>query len=413
MQSVVQKILAFVSSYKFKLVLIFLGIYLLVSGGSLLAFSLIKRAGVTTSPGTKTTTGESSRVNLSLPKTESCPVNGLMYTKDEKKIWEERRPITAMIENHADSRPPSGLSRTDMVYEAVAEGGITRFLTVFYCSASAQDVRIGPIRSVRVYFVNWAAEYQVPLFVHSGGANNICSSCPGGVKPRGDVDPTVDAFKLLAELKWRSSTGNTMDAGTNVGYPIVWRDYERIPGAATEHTFMGSTDKLFEEGSKRGFGYENAKGEAWTKSFVMYKFADDKPLSSPVATQISFEFWKNKPDYDVSWKYDSANNVYLRFNGGKEHIDMDTKEQLSAKDVVVMFVKEKGPIDKEGHMFYTNIGSGEALVFQNGDVIKATWSKKDRFAKTIFSDVKSGKEISMVRGRIWIEALPVGNEVAY
>ena len=67
------------------------------------------------------------RVDLSAPKTEACPLNGKMYTKGEKEIWEERRPLAIMIENHAEARPQSGLSRADIVYEAVAEGGITRF----------------------------------------------------------------------------------------------------------------------------------------------------------------------------------------------------------------------------------------------------------------------------------------------
>jgi hypothetical protein len=66
-----------------------------------------------------------------LPKTEECPINGEMYTTAESSVWNTRRPIAAMIENHVDARPESGLSRADVVYEAVAEGGITRFLSIF------------------------------------------------------------------------------------------------------------------------------------------------------------------------------------------------------------------------------------------------------------------------------------------
>jgi hypothetical protein len=92
------------------------------------------------------------------------------------------------------------------VYEVVAEGGITRFLSVFYCGVSAEDTKIAPIRSARVYLINWAAEYgKNPTFVHVGGANNICKNCPGGVKPAGDVSKEVDAFKMLDTLGWRGS----------------------------------------------------------------------------------------------------------------------------------------------------------------------------------------------------------------
>ncbi len=410
MKEILEKIKKFTSTKTFILVASLLGLFLISLGASVLVFTFVLSKG--TSSDKSTTGGGKSKINLNLPKTESCPINGQMFTKAEKEIWEKRRPITAMIENHLDSRPPSGLSRADVVYEAVAEGGITRFLTVFYCGASAEDVRIGPIRSVRVYFIDWAQEYILPLFVHSGGANNICSSCPGGVKPRGDIATEVDAFKKLATLNWRYAQGNSMDAGTNIGFPIVWRDYERIPGAATEHTFMGSTDKLFEEGIKRGFGYEDEDGEAWVDDFTSWKFVDGKSSESPTAREISFVFWDNKPDYDVKWVYDSVSNTYLRFNGGKEHKDMDTNTQLSASNIIVQFTKEKGPVDKEGHMFYTTTGKGEALVFQNGEVIEGTWSKETQASRTKFFDSK-GKEIPLVKGKIWIEIVPFGNEVNY
>lgn len=411
MKEFINKIKKIASTKTFVLVVSFLGLFLISVGISVLVFTFILGKGKLAAPSSKTTDGK-SKINLNLPKTESCPINGQMFTKAEKDIWEARRPITVIIENHVDSRPPSGLSKADVVYEAVAEGGITRFLAVFYCDTSAEDVRIGPIRSVRVYYIDWAQEYSTPLFVHCGGANNICSSCPGGIKPKGDVAPEVDAFKKLVALNWRYAQGNSMDAGTNIGIPQVWRDPERIPGAATEHTFMGSTDKLFEEGTKRGFGYKDAKGKVWTSGFTSWKFVDGKSSENLTAKEISFSFWDNKPDYDVKWVYDSMANVYKRFNGGKEHVDMDTKTQLAATNVVIQFTKERGPVDKEGHMIYTTTGTGKALVFQNGSVLEGTWSKETQASRTKYFDSK-GKEISLVKGKIWVEIVPAGNEVIY
>jgi hypothetical protein len=390
-----------------------LGLYLIVTGASYVGFGAAAGSiSELTSPDVIGPSGK-SKIDLNAPKTEECPINGEKYTVAERKVWETRRPIAAMIENHLDSRPQSGLSRSDAVYEAVAEGGITRFMAIYYCGASAQDVRIGPVRSSRIYFINWAAEYgDYPLYVHVGGSNNICSDCPGGVKPKGTVAKEVLALEELIRLGWREASGNALDGGANVGYPIMWRDYERIPGAATEHTFMASTDKLFAEGIRRGFGYTRTDDGAWNKKFASWKFADDQPSGSPNAQTISFGFWSNKPDYDVQWKYDQATNSYKRFSGGKEQLDMDTNQQLTAKNVVIQFVKEKGPVDKEGHMFYANIGSGDTLIFQNGLSFKGTWSKDLQSSRTIFKD-DSGKEIKFVRGRIWIEALPVGNKVDY
>ncbi|KKQ26362.1 MAG: hypothetical protein US62_C0007G0033 [Candidatus Woesebacteria bacterium GW2011_GWA1_37_8] len=400
---------------KIMTLLTFLGIYFLVSGGSWAIFSYLKKSpGESSSQTTKKVEDSRRKIDTSAPKTEICPINGAMFTKAEREIWEKRRPMTAIIENHADSRPQSGLSRADVVYEAVAEGGITRFLSVFYCGASAEDVKIAPIRSIRVYFINWASEYSKnPVLVHSGGANNICNSCPGEIKPRGDVDPSVDAFKILAKLGWRAPNGNAMDAGTNLGFPAVKRDQYRLgTKSAWEHSFEGYTDKIFEVAEERGFGAKNENGSLWSEDFVKWEFADETPAATPAYTEISFEFWSNKPDYDVVWKYDKGRNAYLRVNGGKDHQDFNTKEQLAVKNLVIEFVKEKGPVDREGHMFYTNVGSGKALVFQNGEVIEATWSKASQFDRTVYKD-SAKAEIKFVRGQIWIDAVPDGNKISY
>src|SRR3989344_2845473 len=120
----------FLTSKKFTLILSFLGLYLLSSGASLAIFSYL-----TGTPSIDLSLGELEETRskiAELPKTQECILNGKKYTQVEESIWKERRPITAMIENHTDSRPQSGLSKADVVYEAVAEGGITRFLTVFY-----------------------------------------------------------------------------------------------------------------------------------------------------------------------------------------------------------------------------------------------------------------------------------------
>lgn len=392
------------------LILSFAGLFLLATGISWLFFS--SSGGVNPVDPAQVSDAR-SRIDPNAPKTESCPINGKMFSKEERAIWEGRAPLLAVIENHLDSRPQSGMSRSDVVYEAVAEGGITRFLNVFYCGVSDMDYRIGPIRSARVYFIKWAAEYgKNPLFLHVGGANNICNNCPGGVKPAGDVARNVDAFALLNTLGWRGGSGNALDGGTNVGYPVVWRDYERIPGAATEHTFMGSTDKLFEEAQKRGFGAKNSQGVAWNQNFIPWEFVDDQPSSSPTATNIAFGFWDNKPDYDVVWKYDQQNNRYLRDNGGKPAMDMETEEQISAKNIVIQFVKEQTSVDRELHNYYENIGTGNAIIFQNGNAIEGTWKKDKIDGRTQYFD-KTGKEISFVKGQIWIEAVPAGNTINY
>ncbi len=401
MNNFFSKAKVFLSSKSVTIALSFLGLYLLSSGVSLAFFSFVKKDEVASTDIKK----GRSRINLDLPKTEDCPLNGGMFTKAEREIWEARRPLTAMIENHADSRPSSGLSKADVIYEIVAEGGITRFLAVYYCNTAAEEVTIAPVRSARIYFIDYAAEYgDKPILMHVGGANDFSGS--------GDTTREVRALETLEQIGWRTPRGNDFDTTYDSGFPVFWRNYERLDHpVATEHTMMASLDAAYEEAEKRGLGAKDKKGTAWDKNFVSWKFNDDKPEAAS-ATNISFGFWDNKSDYDVNWQYDAANNRYLRFNGGAEQIDLEFKQPLFAKNVVILFAKERGPVDRNGHMFYTTTGTGKALVFQNGSVIEGTWEKDSRTDRTKFLDEKR-KEISFVRGIIWIEVVPAGNNVSY
>jgi len=402
-ENLLSKVKKILSSKKMMMALSFVGLYLFATGVSLAIFTFLRKE-----PGSVASndvSGSRSKINLDLPKTEECPLNGGKFTKIEKEIWEGHRPITAMIENHADSRPPSGILRADVVYEAVAEGGITRFLGVFYCGVAAEEVKIAPVRSARIYFIDYAAEYgNKPIFMHVGGANNYSGS--------GDTAREVKALETLESIGWRVPGGNDFDTTYDSGFPIFWRNYERLDHTvATEHTMMASLDAAYKEAEKRGLGAKSDDGVAWDEKFIPWRFADDKPQSG-TATDISFGFWNNKPDYDVEWKYDTGANQYLRFNGGKELLDLAYKKQLSAKNVVILFAKEKGPVDRNLHMFYTTTGTGKALIFQNGVAIEGTWKKESRESRTKFID-GSGREITFVRGPIWIEIVPSGNIVNY
>jgi hypothetical protein len=403
-----------INTEKLMPVISLLGVFLITTGLSWSMFTFLRKEPGTTptpKPGTKLDTAD-------LPKTEECPLNGAMFTVPEREVWETRRPLTVMIENHLDARPLSGISKADIVYEAVAEGGITRFLGVFYCGASKEDFDIAVVRSARVYYISWASEYgDKPLFMHWGGANNIDNNSPSGVKYSGAIDPRVDAFKLLTKLGWRNGTyGNDLDGQSNFGYPALVRIQDRRGLGRqdpAEHTPNAHVASVFEQAGKRGFGFKDKDGNSWNGKYISWKFSDDKPTTSDKVEEISFSFWRGKTDYDVSWKYDSNTNSYLRFNGGNKATDFYFDNvQVSAKNVVVQFVREEGPVDKEGHMFYTTVGTGDALIFQNGQAIEGEWKKLANDTRTKFYD-QSGKEITFVRGTIWVEAVPFGNKITY
>jgi len=381
-----------------------IALYLIATGVSTAIFKTI---GSKTTAGKTTlqvdSTGKPSKrfvIDPSIPRTEACPINGKMYTKQEKEVWEKRRPLAVMIENHQESRPQSGLSYADVVYETVAEGGITRFMGVFYCGIAAENVNFAPVRSARTYFLPWVLEYDA-LYNHVGGAGN-CS------------DDTVDErAKALCQIEqWKVKDMDQF----GISFPTCYRNYDRLDHTvATEHTMVCQSDKLIALAADRGWTNVDSKGVKWDAKFEEWKFKDDaKDADRGDATSISFVSWKGyEKDYGVKWTYDKTNNVYFRENGGVKHLDLETGEQLSAKTMIVMFAKETGPVDDHMHLLYGNIGTGTGLLFADGKSSKITWSKLDRSARTVFSDATTGKEISFNKGQIWIEMLPIGTSVTY
>lgn len=338
-------------------------------------------------------------------KSEICPINGKSYSKSERNLWETRRPILAMIENHVDARPQSGLSLADIVYEAVAEGGITRFMGVFYCGAQADTARVAPVRSARIYFVNIAAEYNTPVYMHVGGGN--CSRDEG--TGQCTTDKRAMAIEELAKIGWRKPRGNDFDTTSDIGFPVLSRDFNRLgtnKTVATEHTMVGSLPAAWKEAEKRGYTQAMTDGSTWLSSFKPWKISDKSDLVGSIpATDVKFFFWANYDDFAVEWKYDATANTYLRNQAGAPHIDLDTQSQLAATNVIVQFAKETATPDIHKHMLYDVIGEGKGYLFQAGKSIEIKWKKAKQLGRTIFTD-KSGKEITLLPGVTWVEILP-------
>lgn len=389
---------------KLKIFIIGVVAYLLSAGISYAGFTLFINlsSGKLTfaSPIPSFLTDEKEKIKLDPQelKTEACPLNGQLYTKTEKAIWEARRPLAVMIENHTESRPQSGLSFADIVYEAVAEGGITRFLGVFYCGAAAQSVQLAPVRSARTYFLDWVLEYDA-LYNHVGGAG-LCH------------DSTVDdRAKALCQIE-QYGVKDLDQFG--ISYPTCFRNPDRTgKTVATEHQMVCLTSKLYEIAAERAWTNVDGQGFAWDEKFRQWKFSTDEETSQgSTIANISFGFWEGYKDFDVRWEYDTATNGYKRFMGYQPHIDFETNSQLIAENIVIQFTKETGPVDEHKHILYETIGKGEALIFQNGTVIRGSWTKAKRTARTLYYN-EQGREVKFVPGQIWIEIVPKGNKVTY
>jgi hypothetical protein len=336
-----------------------------------------------------------------LPRDQVCPLNGALFTLPEREAWETRRPLAVMIENSIDSRPQSGLGSADIVFELVAEGGITRFMAIFYCNVQREDTVLAPIRSARTYFVNLASGFNLPMYVHVGGAN---------------VDGPTNALGQLADYGWNSENAINQ---FSVGFPTFVRDYNRLGReVATEHTMVTSTEKLWAVAERRGWtnmtpartvGRTTIAAADWSDGYTGWTFVPGS--SKGKVGNIAYEFWSGMSNYNVKWEYDASTNTYLRNMAGNKHVDLNTNEQIAVSNVVVMFAKETGPHNAEKHMMYDVIGKGTALVFNNGEVHEVEWSKQTRESELEFT--YRGSNFEFTAGPVWVSVLDIDNKPTY
>lgn len=307
-------------------------------------------------------------IEPSEPRTKMNPVNGTLLTEEEFADYSTRIPVAVMMNNHVASRPQSGLIYADIVYEAIAESGITRYMPVYWGNIPE---KVGTIRSVRQYYLEWASEYD-PVLIHDGYASS--------------EDPRIDAGGNI----YRYSIKSISTQG-------AWRDTTRV----APHNEYSSVVTAQEIAEKKGW-------KGLPSGFKSWQFGPDAPKdergntkSVSVSPQPRLA---NGGDYDSVWTYDPESNSYLRSTGGSPDLDKETSIQLAAKTVILQRVKQVASGDDKGHNIITTQGEGDAVILMNGEVTNGKWKKVSRTERTMFYDAE-GKEIVFNRGLVWITAL--------
>ncbi|HLJ58771.1 MAG TPA: DUF3048 domain-containing protein [bacterium] len=275
-----------------------------------------------------------------------------------------RRPIAIMIDNFPEARPQWGLSAASRVYEAITEGGITRYLAIF---AEHDAARIGPVRSARTQFLNYTLELDAAL-AHVGG--------------------NADALALIEQLRVKDL--NEFRFGDA---------FHRIfaPHVAFEHTVFTSTDAL-RAVTQPGWDEDVTVGAPHWKD-------DAPPAQRPANQSVSIAF--SFPEYAVSWIYRPASNDYVRQLGGTEDTDAGTGQALTAKSIAIAVVPRTHgrTVIGEDTWTFSDLGSGQAWVVEDGVAVTGTWRKASRIDRLRFFD-QAGNEIAFDRGPEWVEVVP-------
>lgn len=281
------------------------------------------------------------------------------------------QPITAVvIENHPDARPQSGLSQAGVVYEANAEGGITRFLAFF------QDQRpatLGPVRSLRTYFVDWALEFNAPV-AHAGG--------------------NADALDLVTPLGMKDL--NALGAAAS--------GFSRTSDRVAPHNLYTSADKL--DALNKQFGF------ATPPKFTVSPRKADTPNPNPPHPNVHINY--SYSGYQVDYAYDPATNTYARSLAGAPHVDRNTGKQIMVKNIVVQMMPTSYGTTRIGEqtVIMQTVGSGTGWVLRDGDAIPITWKKADHNARTVLLDA-NGAEVPLNAGNTWYSIVPTGNTVSF
>jgi hypothetical protein len=291
-----------------------------------------------------------------------------------------RYPIAVMLDDSPAARPQSGLSHASVVWQAPVEGGIPRYMAVFQAGTAPE---IGPVRSARLYFVRWAAEWRA-VYNHVGGPAPLRAFLRGGQQLVIDADG-----KKSYRVPFRAAPHNVYTTGRRL------LDFSEENGATADN-----------------LPYDPAKPGALQPFRDGAAEADRGRDGSVIRVRYTSE--------QVAYDYDLASNTWLRSVDGKPQHDAEDRDtrgggsptdgpRIAPTTVIVMHVNIRisnnvnGPT--LGRVAADSIGSGKAWIFADGHVTVGFWRKASPEARTVFLDA-ARQEVVLPRGQIFVQVIP-------
>lgn len=301
---------------------------------------------------------EAERIKKTDSYSSSSPFTALPMEKDYYS-----RAVAVSVENSPAARPQSGLEEAEIVYEFMLEGGITRFLAIFWPDLPA---KVGPIRSARPALAKTADFYDA-LFLHAGAS--------------------PDGFKLLAEE-------NILHLDQIYQSKYFWRSSKR---RAPHNLYSGKPplekylNQLAEKEYPDQFNFLTAS--------VVSDFKK--------AVEITVDYWGS---YSVLYHYNSFDNDYSRFlnNKNNPHL-MESGQQIKVKNIIVQFVKTATK-DSEGRQKIDLKSGGRMFLFRDGIALKGSWENSGGRIE-YFNE--AGEKMEINPGKSWIQVVPNGTEIKY
>ena len=266
------------------------------------------------------------------------------------------RPVAIMLNNLKKALPQLGVSQADIIYEAVAEGGITRMLGVFQSVEGVGE--IGSVRSARDYYVSLALGHDA-IFLHAGGSPQAYDAIEDwGVTALDCVNGPYEGTLFSRDQERKKTIQELLPT------------YKRV---TLEHK-EGYTDPM---------------------SFL----GEGETASGTPAQQIEVTFSSYKTGV---FTYDSASGLYKVEEYGAPYVDGNTGEQVAVKNVVVLFTDVSSIRgDSAGRQSVRTTGTGEGLLFCDGVQQSITWSKKNHSSPLEYTDA-NGQAVKFGVGHTYV-----------
>lgn len=290
------------------------------------------------------------------------------------------RPFAVMLNNLEKALPQLGVAQADVIYEIVAEGGITRMMALF------QDLdgvgTLGSIRSSRDYYVSLAYGHDA-IYVHAGGSPQAYDAIQGwGVS---NIDFVNGPY------------GN-----------MCWRDQARRQNAGFEHSLLTSSEKILEQFPSR---FSREHGDGFQVGWV---FDREAPAGGQAASQLTVPFSTYKTGH---FTYDGESGQYLvwqHINGSdRDYVDGTTGEQVGVSNVLVLYTDVSNvPGDDAGRKNVRTTGTGSGLLLRDGQLYQITWSRANKGDCYSFLDA-AGQPIPLAVGSSYINVVDSSASVAW
>ena len=335
-------------------VLIAILVILIIVAGGVLAYKITQDKN-----NTETISGEENTETVAVEEEKTVQI----FTGND-------RPIAVMIDNHSDAWPQAGLNQAYMVYEIIVEGGETRLMALF---KGADLDKIGPVRSARHYFIDYAMENDA-IYVHYGWS------------PQAQSDIS------------------TLGVNNINGISETTKEFWRVKDKRSPHNVATSTEKILEIANRKGYRTTSSK-----ESVLNYTTDEINLEEGQVAEDITIPYSASNT---VEWLYNSETKRYTRYSKGDKQTDWTTGEDITAKNIIIEFIANSTLNDGEnkGRQTMTTVGTKDGYYITNGKAIKITCEKVTRSSQTVYKD-ENGNEIDVNDGNTFVQICPINADV--